>query len=98
MAIPAVLLVLVSALGAMQVAGEQLRLQAATVDAARQLARGDDSAYSRFADQIPGATVTERMRDGLVCADARAPITLGLLSAVTLVATSCALGNGPNDR
>lgn len=90
-AIPAVLLVLVGALGAMQVAGEQLRLQAASADAARSFGRGDENGYSRVAEQIPGASVTKRMLGDLVCADARAPTTLGLLSGVTLVATSCAL-------
>jgi Flp pilus assembly protein TadG len=89
--LPAVLLILVAVLAAMQVAGEQLRLQAATSDAARLFARADPRASARVADAVPGATVSIRRDAGLICADARAPTSLGMLSGLTLTASSCAL-------
>lgn len=96
--IPAVILVLGAALGCMQVAGEQLRLQDATADAARMLARGDGAgaASSRLTQAVPGAHLTVRHRGDLVCVVARARSSAGggLLSALTVRADGCALDAG----
>jgi hypothetical protein len=90
--VPAVVLVLVCCLGAVQVAGQRLRLQDAAADAARILARGDPAAEHARA-LVTGSVLTRRDGDGMVCATLRAPAAVagGLLGAVTLTATSCAL-------
>lgn len=92
--LPAVVVVLVSALSAMQVAGEQVRLQAAAADAARMFARDDPSAAARVATAVRGATVTRQVRGDLVCAEASAPTGIAILASMRLEATSCALGEG----
>lgn len=89
--LPAVALVLVVALAGMQLAGEQLRLQAAVTDAARLLGRGDAGAAERVSQAVPGAALAESRRGDLVCAEASAPTALGVLSAITLNASACAL-------
>lgn len=89
--LPAVVLVLVAALGGMQVAGEQLRLQAAVTDAARMLGRGDAGAASRVGDAVHGATLAQSRRGDLICAETRAPTALGILSSLTLRASACTL-------
>jgi Flp pilus assembly protein TadG len=89
--LPAVVLVFAVALGGMQIAGEQLRLQSAVADAARMLGRGDSGAASRVRDAASGARLSESRQGDLVCATARAPTSLGFLFAITLSASSCAL-------
>jgi Flp pilus assembly protein TadG len=89
--LPAVVLILITALGGMQLAGEQLRLQAAVTDAARMLGRGDAGATSRVSQAVPGAKLTWSGRGDLVCAEARAPTALGILSSLTLRASACTL-------
>ncbi|MCU1421850.1 MAG: hypothetical protein JWN36_1501 [Microbacteriaceae bacterium] len=80
---PAVVIVLACALGAMQLVTEQLRLQDAAAVAARTLARGD-----------PGASISSAGTDGLVCVTATARgHGLPPLGALALTARSCALGN-----
>jgi hypothetical protein len=91
--LPAVILILVVCLGGMQVAGEQLRLQAAVNDAARMIGRGDPGAASRVSASVSGAELTQEERGDLVCATARAPTRLGLMSTLTLTASACALGD-----
>jgi Flp pilus assembly protein TadG len=93
-ALPAVLLVLATVLGGVQLGTLQLRLQDAAADAARSLGRGDtDSAVSsRIARQAPSAHWSVSRPDGLVCvhlaASAAPPAgVLGLEAA----ASSCAL-------
>jgi Flp pilus assembly protein TadG len=93
--LPAVLLVLAAALGALQIAGDQLRLQAVAVDAARMFARGDPAAASRVAGQLRGASVTRRTTGTLVCADARTTASIGVLPGIALHASSCALAESP---
>lgn len=92
--IPAVVLVLIVALSAAQLAGEQLRLQSAVAEVARSVGRGgaEDSAPLR---QVSGsATATVSGRGDLVCARGVAPVTFGILVGLTLSATSCALDDG----
>ena len=56
-AMPAVLLVLATALGGVQLAGLQLQAQDAAADAARSYARGESAGSGRraAARQVPGA-------------------------------------------
>jgi Flp pilus assembly protein TadG len=91
--VPAVVLVLAFALGALQLAGEQLRLQSAVSDAARSAGRGDplDGPIEQVSTQ---AIVRADDRANLVCVQATAPANLGILVGITLSATSCALADG----
>jgi hypothetical protein len=89
--LPAVMLVLAAAIGGMQVAGEQLRLQAATIDAARMLGRGDEGAAALVGQLVRGASVRESSRGDLICAETRAPTALGALSVLALRASACVL-------
>jgi hypothetical protein len=90
--LPAVIVVLAVAIGGLQLAGEQLRLQAVAAGAARSFARGD-SALS-VAGEVPGATIVRIPRGDLVCARAATQANLGILVGFTLAASSCALGDG----
>ena len=96
-AMPAVLLVLMTALGGVQLAGLQLRAQDAAADAARSYARGDPAGLvaARLARQLPGARVARSGRGDLVCARVTAapsgPIArLG----IRVSASSCAMAGG----
>ncbi|MCU1510149.1 MAG: hypothetical protein JWQ12_2414 [Glaciihabitans sp.] len=93
--LPAVLLVLAIALGSLQVAGEQLRLQQGVADASRLLARGDDGAASLSA-AVPNATLAQRRQGDLVCATATAPASFGVgaVPGIQLHASACALAGG----
>jgi Flp pilus assembly protein TadG len=93
-ALPAVLLVLATVLGGVQVGTLQLRLQDAAADAARALGRGDSTSAvaSRIMRQAPTARWSVTRSAGLVCvhlvASAAPPAgVLGLSAA----AASCAL-------
>ncbi|HEX4443531.1 MAG TPA: TadE family type IV pilus minor pilin [Galbitalea sp.] len=90
--LPAVIVVLAVAIGGLQVAGEQLRLQAAAAGAARLFARGESA--SSVAGEVPGATIAQVRRGDLVCARAVTQANLGILVGFTLEASSCALGAG----
>ncbi|MEP6480453.1 MAG: TadE family type IV pilus minor pilin [Rhodoglobus sp.] len=93
-ALPAVVLVLACCLSGVQVAGQQLRLQDAAASAARAAARGGDAASaSRL---VPGAGLTRYTEGDLVCVRLTAASTalVGTIMALTLSATSCALGGG----
>lgn len=93
-ALPAVVLVLAACLGAGQVVAMQVRVQDAAAAAARHLARGDPGAARALVSRlVPGASVTETRNTDLVCATVSAHPG-GLLSAVTVVAGSCALAQG----
>lgn len=92
--IPAVILVLACVLGALQLVGQQLRLQDAAADAARIAARGEPQLAAHQAGRlVPGAVLTSENRDGLVCVRLRAPAGVAgvLLGAVALTASGCAL-------
>jgi hypothetical protein len=90
-AMPAVVLVLACALGAIGLGGEQLRLQGAAFDAARLLGRGDSGALARVRSVAPDATLATRTSGVTICVDASAVVSLGVLSGIVLHATSCAL-------
>jgi len=88
--LPAVVLVLGFCLSGVQLAAQQLRLQDAAAAAARSQARGDGTAIaSRLA---PGSSVAVFSDGDVDCVELRA-VASGLL-AMTLTASSCALGGG----
>lgn len=93
-ALPAVLLVLATVLGGVQLGTLQLRLQDAAADAARSLGRGEPgpTVASRIARQVPSARWSATRSAGLVCAHlvAVAAPPAGVLG-VQAAATSCAL-------
>jgi hypothetical protein len=93
----AVLLVLATALGGVQLAGLQLQAQDASADAARSYARGESAGVvaGRLQRQVPGARVVRSARGDLVCA--RVEVTpSGPIArlGVTAVGVSCALSGG----
>ena len=96
-ALPAVLLVLATVLGGVQLGTLQLRLQDASADAARSLGRGDSgpALASRLARQAPSARWSVTRPAGLVCVHlaASAAPPAGLLG-LPVAATSCALDEG----
>jgi hypothetical protein len=89
--LPAVVLVLVCSLGAMQLAAEQLRLQGADAGAARLLGRGDPGARELVLAVNPRATLVVHSSGDLVCADSSAPASFGFLPGLTITASACAL-------
>jgi hypothetical protein len=93
-ALPAVLLVLATVLGGVQLGTLQLRLQDAAADAARSLGRGDSAlaVATRMARQTPSAGWSVTRPAGLVCVHltASAAPPAGLLG-LSVSATSCAL-------
>jgi hypothetical protein len=86
-------LVLAFALGAIGLGGEQLRLQAATFDAARIVGRGDAGALARIQAVAPAATLSTSESGDSVCVETRATVALGVLSGISLSARSCALND-----
>ncbi|MFP7834119.1 TadE family type IV pilus minor pilin [Marisediminicola sp. LYQ134] len=96
--VPAIVMVLVLCLLAMQATTRQVRLQDAAADAARSLARGDDaSAASALANsRVAGAVLASETRGDLECVTLTAPggAAGGVLQLVSLTAGSCALGGG----
>ncbi len=93
-ALPAVLLVLATMLGGVQLGTLQLRMQDAAADAARALGRGDSAAAlaTRVSGQSPGAQLSVTRPAGLVCARLVAPVAPpAALLGLTASATSCAL-------
>ena len=89
--LPAVVLVLAFAMGALHLGAEQLRLQGAVAGAARLVGRGDGGADELVAAIDPEARLTLRRTDSMVCANATAPARLGIALGITLGASSCAL-------
>ncbi|PRY65388.1 hypothetical protein B0I08_11019 [Glaciihabitans tibetensis] len=96
--IPAVLIVLLACLAALQVAGLQLRLQDASTNAARALSRGDpESAVAVQLDRaVAGARLTVVHRGDVVCAESAAepPAGIASLSGITVRASGCARSGG----
>lgn len=91
---PAVMLVLALCLAGGQLATTQLRVQDAASSAARAASRGEGPGAVdwRVRQLLPGASVTNLERDGLVCAAVRLEVALpASVSGVTLKAFSCAL-------
>jgi hypothetical protein len=96
-AMPAVLLVLATALGGLQLAGLQLRAQDAAADAARSYARGDPGGVvtARLARQLPGAGLTRFGRADLVCVRITAAPTGPIARlGIRVSASSCAMDGG----
>lgn len=96
-AMPAVLLVLATALGGIQIAALQLRAQDAAADAARSYARGDPGSVvtARLSRQVPGASVARTTVGDLVCATVTAtPTGPSARLGISVGATSCALSGG----
>jgi Flp pilus assembly protein TadG len=94
-ALPAIVLLLVLCVGALSSAGRQVRLQDATADAARLIARGDEEgrALGLVATVAPGARASVARDGDTVCVTGSAPAA-ALLAGVRLAATSCALDGG----
>jgi hypothetical protein len=92
-AMPAVVLVLAFAIGAIGLGGEQLRLQGAAFEAARMVGRGESGALGRVQSVSPGATVSTHASGQSICVEARATVALGVISGIALSATSCALND-----
>jgi hypothetical protein len=92
--IPAVLLVLAACLAGLQLSTQQVRLQQAAAMAARSVARGET--VESTSALLPGSTLRVEHRGELVCvtASARGSAVGGLIGAVTVSASSCALDGG----
>ncbi len=88
--LPAVMLCLALCLGAVQGAGQQVRLIDAAAGAARLLARGDDP---QPAAQRVGAELRSERSQGLVCVRLTASSTVSALGSlgVSAGARSCVL-------
>lgn len=91
-ALPAVALVLLLAVGATAAGARHVRLQDAVADAARLAARGEPDArvYAAVSAGVPGADAEIAGREDLVCVSASAPAVL----ALRVQATGCALAGG----
>lgn len=92
-ALPAVVLVLAFAIGAIGLGGERLRLQGAAFEAARMLGRGDSGALARIRSVFPAATLSTYPSGESICVEARVTVALGALSGIGLSATACALND-----
>ena len=90
-ALPAVVIILVVAMAAMSLVGEQVRLQGAVAGAARLLGRGDSGAADMIERVAAGGSLTVSRQGQLVCADAQVPANLGPLLPITITARSCSL-------
>lgn len=92
--IPAVLLVLAACLAGLQLSTQQVRLQQAAAMAARSVARGE--AVGATSPLLPGSTLRVEHRGELACVTAFAlgSTVGGLIGAVTVSASSCALDGG----
>lgn len=92
-ALPALVLVLLLGAGALDAAATRVRLQDASADAARLIARGEGEARAAavVAEAVPGMTLAVSHTSDLVCVDAAAPARI---PGITLTARSCALAGG----
>lgn len=91
-AVPAALLVLLLAVGALGASSRQVRLEQAAAQAARLVARGesDDRARSAASRLVDGVRLTPRSEGDIACIDVTAPHGMPL-PLPPLRATSCAL-------
>lgn len=94
-ALPAILLLLALCIGSLSAASRQVRLQDAAADAARLIARGDDTgrALGLLAASVSGAASTVEPEGDLVCVTASAPSGLPI-PGLRLEVRSCALDGG----
>jgi Flp pilus assembly protein TadG len=93
-ALPAVLVVVLLAVGALTTASQQVRLQDAAADAARLAAREESEGrvFGALSAAVAGAMGTVEQEGDLVCVTASAPAYAVL--PLTLSARSCALAGG----
>jgi len=96
LALPAVVLTLLLGAGALGAAARQVSLQDAAADAARLLARGEQTAAAagRVTAAVPGAGFASRADGDLVCVTASLDVAVGGLISLPLRASSCALDGG----
>lgn len=96
LALPAVVLALLLGAGALGAASRQVALQDAAADAARLLGRGEGAgaAIRVVSAAVPGAGMSSRTSDDLVCVSARSVVAIGGLIRIPLEASSCALAGG----
>lgn len=95
-ALPAVALVLAVCLAAVMLVAQQVRLTDAAADAARALGRGESSSEAQaIAARVAGGGVhlASVIDDAFVCATLRTSGG-GILGAIELTASSCAVGGG----
>ncbi|WP_233245549.1 hypothetical protein [Homoserinimonas hongtaonis] len=94
-ALPAALVVIITALAGVQLGSVVLRLHDASAIVARSVARGDsiEGAQARASRLVPGALFSVARVGDLVCASAEAR-GRGVLASVPISARSCAL-SGP---
>ncbi|RNE62616.1 hypothetical protein EEJ31_07250 [Cryobacterium tepidiphilum] len=96
---PAVMLVLAACLGAVQVAGQHVRMTDAAASAARSLARGDgvDAATAIARQSVGSVTLGSDHQGQFVCARLNAPSAFLPFAAagLRLEASSCALAGVP---
>jgi len=93
-ALPAVVLVLLLAAGALGACATQVRLQDAAADAARLAGRGETDGRSATVVADAGGSASIDRRGELVCVTATAPISMTWLTLGDVSATSCALAGG----
>lgn len=96
MSLPAVVLVLATCLGALQVGAVQIRVQDAAADAARTVARGEALAIaeSRAEGAVPGVSLVVAEDGDLVCATLTRDVSVAGFIVVPVEASSCALAGG----
>lgn len=94
--LPAVVLVVVLAAGALGVQSQRILLQDAVADASRLIAREDDpgAAAAHIARVVPGAAMSVAADGATVCVTGTFTARLVGGLAVDVAATSCALGDG----
>jgi Flp pilus assembly protein TadG len=95
---PAVVMVLLLALGSFHVVTQQIRVSDAASAAARMLGRGDSDAAARSVVQrlVHGASLAATTEGRFVCATVSAETTFGPAGIAGLLATAqvCALADG----
>ncbi|MGR2753418.1 TadE family type IV pilus minor pilin [Agromyces arachidis] len=94
-ALPAIALVLALSISSVHVAAVQVRLADAAADAARSLGRGDPVAEAAAiaGRNAPGVRMSARTDERFVCATLTGDAG-GVLAAIELRATSCAMRGG----
>lgn len=96
LAMPAVILALVVAVGALSAAAAQAGLQDTVADAARLVARGEST--DRVTEIVgtlgDGIRLRVTRADGLVCVVGDRELSIGNLITIPLQARSCALDGG----
>lgn len=94
--LPAVLLVLALAVGAVSAQAQRVLLQDAVADAARLQARGEDAGRvaRTVTDAVPAAHTESATHGDRVCVSASAPVRLFAATSITVTARACALSGG----